>query len=260
MKRKMICIVVMLPLANICPIQAQNQSITGSKNYITQEFKIGEFQEIELVGSNDIYYTQNSSGHTELKIYASDNIMDILDIKVTNGVLSVSYKKGYNIRNSGTVKVMVTNPGIRRAHLSGAGDIVLKNGIRADNFEASLKGSGDIKGKEIVCNNLTIQLQGSGDIVLNDIQSSTVTANLRGSGDIALSGTTGTINYDLKGSGDIKAVDLQAEKGEVTLAGSGDIKCYVTDYLRSSVRGSGDIRYKGDPKIDHSSKRGLKKM
>ncbi|MCD8167564.1 MAG: DUF2807 domain-containing protein [Bacteroides sp.] len=212
------------------------------------------------MGSNDIYYTQNSSGNTELKVYTSDNIMDILDIKVTNRVLSVSYKKGYNIRNSGTVKVMVTNPGIRRVHLSGAGDIVLKNGIRTDNFEASLKGSGDIKGKEIECDNLTIQLHGLGDIVLNNIKSSTVTAALRGSGDIDLSGTTGRIVYDLKGSGDIKATGLKAERGEVMVAGSGDIKCYVTDYLKSSVRGSGDIRYKGDPKIDHSSKRGLKKM
>ena len=54
----------------------------------------------------------------------------------------------------------------------------------------------------------------------------------------------------MAGSGDIEAYDLKAETAELKISGSGTIRASVEKELVARISGSGNIKYKGNPRIE----------
>ncbi len=235
------------------------RTIKSSKNYVTKEVKASNFNAIRVQGSPDVVYTQ--SDKVGIQIYGSDNIVDLLETTVDNGVLTVKFKSNTSIMNSGKFEVRASSPHLNKVHVQGSGDVTLANGIKGeDNLEVSIQGSGDIDGTNISCDNISISVQGSGDIKLSRITSSNVTATVAGSGDIDINGSCSSAVYSVAGSGDISAADLKADNVSAKVSGSGDIKCHATQVLKATVSGSGDIGYKGNPESTEFSKKGIYKL
>lgn len=235
----------------------QAKGIRASGKYVTKEIKADSFASIQILGSEDILYSQSNNGKSSIKVYASDNVMDLLDIRVNNGTLIVSYKKNVSIWGDNTVKVIVSSPSLNKIDVMGSGDVALKTAIKSDKLSVSVSGSGDINGANITCNNLSINVQGSGDIQFKGIKSKDVNASVAGSGDITLSGETENANLSTAGSGDIKSGGLRSQNVDANTIGSGDISCFAVKHLKARVVGSGDINYKGSPIVDGSHKRNL---
>lgn len=260
MKHFLIAVATITLLIFSTNVHSQMHRVTGSKKYITKEVKVANFNEIRLMGSPDIVYTQ-TSGKTGVQIYGSDNIVDLLEVTVVKGALVVKFKNNTRINNSGTLEVRVSNPGLKSISVQGSGDIKMANNFRSkENLSIYIQGSGDVQGRGINCNELSLSIQGSGDISAHKVSSSLVTASIEGSGDIELSGTTKEANYQVAGSGDINATDLKVSNADIQINGSGDIGCQVTSYMKVRVNGSGEVAYKGNPQIDSTRKKGLRKL
>jgi len=235
------------------------QRVTASKNYVTKKADFGNFEGIRLTGSPDVIYTQKE-GKPSVEVYTSDNIFPLLDIFVKDGILHVQFKKNSNIQNTGKVEVRVTAPYLTEVYLHGSGDIKFANGMKNNGpLNISVHGSGDIEGRNIECDNLSIRVQGSGDIDLSGVKANSTEANVNGSGDITLKGSSHTASFRVNGSGDIDAEKFEVADLHAEVTGSGDISCWATVTLTGSVRGSGDVGYKGNPEIDFS-KKGLRKL
>jgi hypothetical protein len=56
-------------------------------------------------------------------------------------------------------------------------------------------------------------------------------------------------NINLKGAGNIDAQNCEAENVVVVLSGIGDIKTWVTKSITVDISGSGNVLYKGNPRI-----------
>ena len=57
----------------------QAQTVTPSKKYITKELNnVSNFSSIKVLGSTDVEYRQSSGSKTEISIYGSDNLVDLL--------------------------------------------------------------------------------------------------------------------------------------------------------------------------------------
>lgn len=236
------------------------RGVTGSRNYITKQVKVSNFEGIKLQGSPDIIYTQKA-GAPSVEIYGSDNIVPLLETYVENGNLIIRYKKNTNIRNIGKLEVRVSAPALKQMAISGSGDITLKNGMTTSgNLALSISGSGDIDGNKIKCNVLSVKVTGSGDIALKDVQATGVEMHVTGSGDIDMAGKCTDAEYSISGSGDINGANLKANNVAARISGSGVIKCYATQTLRGKVSGSGDVAYKGSPQTIEFSKKGLRKL
>lgn len=235
------------------------QGITASEKYITKDVKVESFKKLLVQGSPDVIYTQTNSGAPAIEIYASDNIVPLLEVYVDKNTLIVKYKKGTQIRKSGKVEVRVSAPALEAMDISGSGDIKIPKGITTSNIEFSVRGSGDIDGKNISCEDLNISVKGSGDINFSNVKATTTNVKVNGSGDIKLSGTSVNANYSVSGSGDISASNLKADHVQANVSGSGDVTCHANKTLKGSVSGSGDVGYKGNPEISFS-KKGLRKL
>lgn len=251
-----------------------SKTVKASKNYVTKDIKVNNFTKLSVAGSPDVTYTQKS-GKPTVEVYTSDNIVDLLDIRVKDNTLfkknvSVSYNK---------LEVRVSAEKLNGIAVAGSGDVELKNGLKTDNLKISVAGSGDISGNniscidldisiagsgdinssDITCNDLQVSVAGSGDMKLNNVTANFTKASVAGSGTAILSGSTQEAEYSVAGSGDLFASDFVAKKASASVAGSGDIKCHATDFLKVRTSGSGSVGYKGNPELDYP-KKGLYKL
>lgn len=201
--------------------------VKGNGKVISETRNVGSFDKVKVSGSFDVFLVKGNEGKIDIKI--EENLLPYLVTSVDNGNLKIKWKKGTNINTTKPTKLTVSFKEINSVSLAGSGDITAKDIIKSNEFSVAVAGSGDI------------------DLVVdaNEMQ-----AALSGSGDIGLKGSTGSFDGAIAGSGDIEAIGLKAEKADLKISGSGDMSISVEKELRARISGSGDIRYKGNPKIE----------
>lgn len=259
MKKLVVSILTFGLIAAGTTAYAQQTVIEGSQTYTTKKVSVDSFKHLVLMGSPNVVYTQTNSGKPQVEIYGPDNLVHLLETNVEDNKLTINFKKNTNVRYKGKFEVRISAPELKSMEVRGSGDIVLANTINTTKLNLSIRGSGDIKGKKVECDNLDLSVQGSGDIKLEKIKAIDLKAQVAGSGDMELSGSSKSASYAINGSGDIKAVDVKAEDVQAKINGSGSVRCYATKTLKGHVNGSGTVGYKGNPEVTFS-KKGLKKL
>lgn len=255
------------------------KEVKASKNYVTKQIKVSDFDQIAVSGSLDVTYTQQS-GKPKVEIYTSDNIVDLLDIYVKNGKLNLGFKKNVKVSYN-KLEIRVTSEDLNAVNVAGSGDFKFTNGLKTDQlkmnvagsgditasniqcsqeFTANVAGSGDIECKQLKAADMDISVAGSGDLKIENAQVTSVNASVAGSGTVKISGSADKANYSVAGSGDLYASDFKVQDISASVAGSGDIKCHAVEHLKARVSGSGTIGYKGDPELDYPEKKKVYKL
>ena len=198
--------------------------VTGDGNVITDSREVGSFDNIGVSGSFDVDLVKGKEGKIDIKI--EKNLLPYLITEVKDGELKIKWKSGTNIRTKKGVELTVYFKDINGVALSGSGDIVSKDLIKADNFDVRVSGSGDI--------NLHLDV--------NKLH-----AKVSGSGDLDFKGSASNFEASVSGSGDIEAYGLQTNTADIKVSGSGGMTLSVKNELYARVSGSGDISYKGNP-------------
>lgn len=236
---------------------AQTNRVKASGTYETKNIKIGNFDKIKLLGSPTVIYTQSAGNKSTLEIYGSDNVIDLVDCKVTDGTLIVSFKKRTSVEfgKQGRLKIMASSPALKDVHLQGSGDVILDGKLKSDNLSLTLQGSGDITASDVDCDNdLSVTLQGSGDVsIKNKVKAGDVALNLAGSGDIDVNNLTArTTAATLQGSGDLKVKGANTIGNlAASLSGSGDLDItgIKGDQVKAELNGSGDLKVEGSTRL-----------
>jgi len=207
---------------------AQNWGkVKGDGNVITEKRSVGDFDELGVSGSFDVFLVKGKEGDLTIKI--EENLLPYLVTEVANGKLKIRWKTGTSINTRKGVEITVAFESINAIGLSGSGDIVGKDVIKSDTFEVAVSGSGDM------------------DLEL-DVQK--MEAAVSGSGDMDLKGTATNFEAAVAGSGDIDGVNLKTEKASLRVSGSGGITITVLNELDAKVSGSGSVKYKGKPSLE----------
>lgn len=190
-----------------------------------------DYDGISCAGSFDYILVAGTEG--TIKIEGEENLLEYIITEVKGGTLIIKTRDRINMSTSRNKTIKITIP-------------------FKDINSVSLAGSGDLWNEDkITTTNMKVALAGSGDVILN-IETSITKANLAGSGDLTLKGTTNDLQVQVSGSGNIHGFDLKSINTEVTVAGSGDADVVCSGNLKARVSGSGDIRYKGNPKTEDS--------
>ena len=239
----LMAVTLMLVSATACA-----ERITPSKNYVTKKVNVGTSSSV------DVIYTQSSGGQ-DVEIYAPDNLVDYIDVRVEGGVLKVGFKSprnNFSINGKHKKEVRVSAPAVNSLKASSSGDIIIKNGLKTSGkVTVKASSSGDVTGSTISC----------GDVSVKNLNAADVSADASSSGDVILAGICENASYRASSSGDVKAKGMKAVNVTASASSSGDVECYVTGSLTAKASSSGEVAYKGNPKdIDFSPKRGLRKM
>ncbi|SRX55819.1 head GIN domain-containing protein [Aequorivita sp. CIP111184] len=201
-----------------------NNSIKGSGNIITKTLNTQSYNAINVSGSMDVYLEKGTEGN--ISITAEDNVQDKIVVESDGTTLTISMKNNTSLRN--TEKIKITVP-------------------FEDISEISLRGSGNVEGKDILKNNtLTLNLQGSGGIKIS-IDATSLDAKLNGSGDMKLSGKATDVEVKTTGSGNFEGKELISENAQIYISGSGDSTIFAKNSLKARIQGSGSIFCAGNP-------------
>ncbi|GAB3932744.1 head GIN domain-containing protein [Mucilaginibacter myungsuensis] len=197
----------------------------------TDDRKLSGFHAVHVAASFDVYVTQGST--ESVKVDAPADVLDKIVTEVKGDVLTVTTKDNKfdwgrwfnNGRKKITIYVAVKD--IHAITISGSADVFFKDGLRGDNFDLKISGSGDVTGK---------------------LEVKTLNASISGSGDIKLTGSAGTSTVGINGSGDYDGRSLVTATTTVRISGSGDATVNASEKVDAKVSGSGDIRYTGGAK------------
>ena len=255
----LMAVTLMLVSATACA-----ERITPSKNYVTKKVNVGSFNAISTSSSVDVIYTQSSGGQ-DVEIYAPDNLVNYIDVRVEGGVLKVGFKSprnNFSINGKHKKEVRVSAPAVNSLKASSSGDIIIKNGLKTSGkVTVKASSSGDVTGSTISCDDFAATANSSGDVILEKVSCTNFSADASSSGDVILAGICENASYRASSSGDVKAKGMKAVNVTASASSSGDVECYVTGSLTAKASSSGEVAYKGNPKdIDFSPKRGLRKM
>jgi hypothetical protein len=207
----------------------KGEKIKGNGKVTTITRTTSDYDGINCAGSFDYILVSGTEG--KISIEGEENLLKYIITEVKNNKLVVKTEKNIHLKPSDhkTIKITIPFQDINSVSLAGSGDLYTKD--------------------KITTTDLKVSLAGTGDVILT-IETNTVSGSIAGSGDLTLKGNTNSLVAKVAGSGDFHGFELQANNTDVAVAGSGDVEVVSNTSLKARVAGSGDIKYKGNPKTE----------
>jgi Protein of unknown function (DUF2807). len=218
-----------------CRYMNTGDSITGSSNYITRDFKVAHFDRLNLATVADVYYTQSADDSWTLKVYGPDNIVELVGVDVKDNTLILNMKKK-NVKKS-NLKITISTPNLKEVKTSGVGNFNIQEKFEAADLAIANEGVGNIKISDIRCTNLDIDSDGVGNI--------------------SVKGEAEAVSLSANGVGNINADELMSQHATARSNGVGNISCYAKQSIDASANGVGNISYKGNPAEKQIKKNGI---
>lgn len=209
-------------------IQTQAQwfnRIKGNGILKTEHRSLKDYDKIEVSGSFNVALVYGEEGDINIKM--EENLLEYLITEVKGDKLIIRWKKNVNISTRRGVHIVVPFKDINTIVLTGSGDIICEDVIKATSFNTILTGSGDI---------------------IANIKADSIKAKVTGSGNIELLGESHSLDVLVTGSGGFQSYKMITESANTKVTGSGDIGLFVSQDIIAKVFGSGDIIYRGHPK------------
>lgn len=208
----LICVVVI----SGCNGAVGGPSIRGSGVVASEKRDVSGFHDVRMSGSGDAIVEQ--TGAESVTVEAEDNILPLLETRVSNGVLHLGLKQNVSVRATRPIRYHVTVKELVGVGISGSGS-VRATGVDTDKLTADISGSGsaDLSGRADV---VTLRISGSGSYDAAKLQSRSVKVHISGSGG---------------------AVVNASEQLEATISGSGSVRYGGNPSVRQRVSGSGTI-------------------
>jgi hypothetical protein len=160
-----------------------------------------------------------------VSVRIDDNLVDSLDVGVSNDKLRVGLKSGTSVTNA-TLEAEVTVRSLESLDGSGASTIVLSDELTADTMTVTVSGASRVSGSLAI---------GSGSI------------NLSGASGAELSGSATTLEITASGASDLDALELTTGELSVDLSGASEADVTVTESLSAVASGASTLRYAGSP-------------
>ena len=200
--------------------------IYGKGTSVTRERTVTAYSGINLNCDANIIFVKDSV--YSMKVTAQENIQSILETKVVDSELRVSFLR--EVRTHDGVIITIHAPSLNSLLINGSGNISAEGTCTAGA--------------------ISLYVNGSGNITLPTLNSNSIDAKIAGSGNININaGTNTTAVYYVNGSGNVNALGMTSKSCTVKITGSGNVTVNATDNLNVTLTGSGDLKYKGNPTV-----------
>lgn len=223
MKKRMIVSSVFIVMA--CAIGfSSNQSVTKETRNVTG------FNKVSFGVSGNLYISFGPEFKVELE--GTKSLIDDIITEVSSGKLVIK-KDNWKSNMNEKVTVFITMPEIKGLGVSGSGKAEIKDPFKSSEMSLSVSGSGKLYTTDMNLQGLDCSISGSGDIII-------------GGNGSAVKG-----NISISGSGNYSGDQMKIGAADIRISGSGNCNCHVTESLKASISGSGNVSYFGSsPKVD----------
>lgn len=223
---------------------ASEKRIKGNGNLVRKEIRVSDFDRIDIYGASNVSFVQKA-GKPRVEIYTSENIVDLIEVKVSGNTLYLGKIKDDKNVEYDRLEFTVTAPDLEGARLSGAVNLKLENGLDTEEFTLDISGAGNIEGGNLTCSGkFLVDTSGAADLDCNRVKCSDARIDLSGMSDIDIKELTcDCFSLDVSGAGNTNVKALSANKVTVDVSGTGNVHLEgKTDRASYTVSGMGDIR------------------
>lgn len=201
-------------------VAAPGKHVKGNGVLCEKVFDLTPFDAVKINGSFDVIFTQ---GPQKVVLAADENLLDIFEVEVKDGSLSLGVKRGTGFSTNNKMVFTVSSPELNAAKVNGSGDFKVAGGLHTGDLSLSINGSGDIEAGEVECGNLICHINGSGDIDVDALTAAASDVKINGSGDVKLTcKSVGDISVRINGSGDVELKGNARSLGS-KINGSGNV-------------------------------------
>ncbi|MDE7092337.1 MAG: DUF2807 domain-containing protein [Muribaculaceae bacterium] len=182
-------------------------TITPSQKFISKNFEVGSFNELEVSSGIKVIFTQ-SDGPTKVVANCPDNLIDRLDVKNDNGELKIRFKKGTNIIYNGqkakSVTFEISAPALKEIELSSAAGFTAQS-LNSKDLSIDLSGASSFKVESLVATKADIELGGASSVNLTNAK-------------------IANCEFDLSGASVVKVNNYIGEKGDIEVSGASRVE------------------------------------
>jgi Putative auto-transporter adhesin, head GIN domain len=236
MKKSNLLLASLAILFSSMQVSCHIMSVKGNGNVITKEIAISDYQKLVVEGGNiELTYTQSEEA-PYLQIETDENILDILKTSV----------------NGDELKIRPLN---KRTAIEPTRFVIKTNSKNLKDLKMAGSGEGRIEGL-LKSNELELGIAGSGSLSADSLDVYDLECDIAGSGEMILAGKAEKTTIKSAGSCNVRAFDLTTERLECKMAGSNNVDITVNKEISAKIAGSGELKYKGNPKDVHSSTAG----
>ncbi len=167
----------------------------------------------------------------KVEVQAQQNILDKLETYRDQDQLIVKTKPGVWIKPTETINVNITAPVLNYVNLDGSANVYIHGNAVAPVSAFRISGSGNIEADTLtVADQFTATLSGSGDVKV-----------MKGNINKQLLKTSGSGKIDMGG--------VVSNKTEADINGSGSMWVHTLQELNVKIDGSGSVYYRGTPLV-----------
>lgn len=207
------------------------KKISGEGPVVTESRNVATFKEVRAAFAGDVFIKRDTM--LTVRLEGQQNIIDELETKVSDGLLTIRVKSNVLLKSDAKVKVYISMPRIEGLYQSGSGSMQVNDVINSQN--------------------LFLKVTSSGHMYLSDLTVDELNATVSGSGSLHID--NGVVNKEtlkISGSGDLDMENLKATTCDISVNGSGNGSVFVLGKLKVDISGSGNVYYKGRPSLDVS--------
>lgn len=185
-----------LVLATACSV-VFSETIHGSGTSTEESRTLPAFHAIVVEGALDVDVVAGRAPRAV--VAAHDNQLAYVETEVSEGVLHVRVRTGYDLEPPATVDLECER--LDAFTLAGSGKVDIQ-GVSGAALELRITGAADVRARGAV-HEVDVEIAGSGDVDLFDLSSDRASVRVAGSGDVRVHARE-TLDVNVSGSGDVR--------------------------------------------------------
>lgn len=205
------------------------ERIYGDGRIVSEEINTGSFNSIDISGAMKVFVSQGSES---VKVETDRNLMEYVEIFTEGNTLVIRPKRGYNLRPSKAVAILVSAPEFQDIDISGASEVMGESTLAIKTMQLSSSGASKI------------DLKLEGDKLITD---------LSGASKLNIAGEVRDFDLDASGASDINCYGLVTETATISMSGASSAEITVNKDLRAGLSGASHVKYKGNARVDKST-------
>ena len=192
--------------------------------------RLDDFHALHAAGPFDVVLERSNTNTVRTEGDADAAARVTMEVK--DGTLRLGWEQGlrHGWGNNARLTVYVTCRQLDAIKSSGSGNLTCRAPLTGTRVE--------------------VANSGSGNLTLAALEAETVTVSNAGSGNMTLAGRVGRQELRVSGSGNVGAFGLVCTDAEVVISGSSNVDLNVTGALSARISGSGNVRYRGNPRLE----------
>jgi hypothetical protein len=197
--------------------------VRGSGNLRTEARDVPAFDAVWV--SAGIHAAVSVGPRKPIQIEADDNILELIETTVRDGVLQIGFKRNANISSSHDVHVSIQAPDLHGVGAS-AGSEIRGQLARGDEVELDASGGGQVHVRGVEAGELRIS--GSGGAV------------------IEVQGRADRASIEMSGGTQVKGADLAVKDVRVDGSGGSEAEVRASGQIRGHLSGGSELHVKGN--------------